>query len=382
MKRLVFAVVFALLTVFVAPAPAATADSSVCHFEELSFYQWPGGGSIDSGVSVGMSRQMKTFEPHKFDDACLSFENTMRGTVRDSVAHQGVATWVLAGPTIPSETQCDVSISVNNEPWLIGHAEVEFSQLRVESSDFSDSQDSLKRLLHLGRNTISSVANCGTFDAGNMSLSTEVDVLQVSFGEFAGVSINDGEDFTNTTEVKLNLSFDGIIAQVAVSNDGGFASAQTQVFDYKENTVTWKLRSSTSKLPRKVYVKYRVFADANDGTLGKWEKEVYSDDIILDEIAPTISFVKTSIGSGRSTISLDRVGISQTKIRVLNVGAVDDKSGVSHLQVSIATKGAPVIDAPSAKPFKVSLKKSRNQIFVRPVDSAGNVGSWKTVSTK
>jgi len=28
-----------------------------------------GGGSIDSGISVGMTRQMKTFEPNKTDDA-------------------------------------------------------------------------------------------------------------------------------------------------------------------------------------------------------------------------------------------------------------------------------------------------------------------------
>ncbi|MFM5903873.1 MAG: hypothetical protein ACKOOD_02165 [Microbacteriaceae bacterium] len=382
MKRLVLAVVVSLLTVFISPVPEATADSSVCHFESLSFYQWPGGGSIDSGISVGMSRQMKTFEPHKSDEACLGAENTMRGTVRDSVAHQGVVSWMLYGKTIPTETQCSVTFYVNQQLWMTASVSNEsgFAYFTNEHDVFS--QESLKSLLHLGRNILTSSADCGSFTDGTMNLNTEVDVLQDSFGEFSGVSINEGDDFTNTTEVKLNLSFDGIVAQVAVSNDGGFAKSQTQVFDYKDNTVTWKLRSSTSKLPRKVYVKYRLFDAANDSSLGKWEKEVYSDDIILDEIAPTISFIKTSVGTGRSLISLDRVGITQTKIRVLYVNADDDKSGVSHLQVSTALKGAPIFDVPTGKSFKVSIKKSRNQIFIRPVDSAGNVGSWRAVSTK
>lgn len=71
MKKLFAIVTTSLLLLLIAPTPTATAgvDSSVCHFASMSYSGWPGGGSIDSGISVGMTRQMKTFEPNKTDDA-------------------------------------------------------------------------------------------------------------------------------------------------------------------------------------------------------------------------------------------------------------------------------------------------------------------------
>jgi hypothetical protein len=179
----------------------------------------------------------------------------------------------------------------------------------------------------------------------------------------------------------LNLSFDGVIAQVAVSNDGGFAKAHTQIFDYQNNTITWKLRSSTTKLPRKVYVRYRSYDAANDSSYGAWNKEVYSDDIILDEVAPTISVVRASVSTGRPAVKLESRGYLPGKINTVRVTADDDRSGVAGYQVSAAPRGMRVYFVKTSN-FKVMIPFNRKVLYVRAVDGAGNHGVWRQVSTK
>ena len=384
MKKLFAIVTTSLLLLFMAPTPTATAgsDSSVCHFAAMHYSGWPGGGYIDSGVSVGMTRQMKTFEPNKTDDACLSFENTMTGTVRESVASMGEFTWQLYGKTIPEATTCSVSVSVNGQPWFSANAEPLGVVWLVRKTFDPELEDGLKPLLTRGANELSAQSDCGEFSDGSQSLTANLNVLQDSFGEFGGVSINDGDDFTNTSSVNLNLSFDGIVAQVAVSNDGGFPKSQTQVFDYKDNTVAWKLRASTSKLPRKVYIRYRLFADANDGTLGRWEKQVYSDDIILDEIAPVITAMRVSSTTSRATTVLDQVSKARTKVKAITITAKDDLSGLARLDISAQLGTGAIVKAAYGSTIKLALTNSRNTVYVRAVDAVGNTSAWKALSTK
>jgi hypothetical protein len=383
-KKLFAIVTTSLLLLFMAPTPTASAgiDSSVCHFASMSYYGWPGGGSIDNGISVGMTRQMKTFEPNKTDDACLSFENTMTGTVRESVASMGEFTWQLHGKTIPEATACSVSVSVNGQPWFIANAEPLGVVWLVRKTFDPELEDGLKPLLKLGANELSAQSDCGEFSDGPQSLTANLNVLQDSFGEFGGVSINDGDDFTNSASVNLNLSFDGIVAQVAVSNDGGFPKSQTQVFDYKDNTVIWKLRASTSKLPRKVYIRYRLFADANDGTLGIWEKQVYSDDIILDDISPVITATRVSSTASRATTVLDNVSKARTKVKAITITAKDDLSGLARLDISAQLGTGAIVKAAYGSTIKLALTNSRNTVYVRAVDAVGNTSAWKALSTK
>ncbi len=384
MKKLFAIVTTSLLLLLMAPTPTATAgvDSSVCHFAAMHYSGWPGGGYIDSGVSVGMTRQMKTFEPNKTDDACLSFENTMTGTVRESVASMGEFTWQLYGKTIPEATTCSVSVSVNGQPWFSANAEPLGVVWLVRKTFDPELEDGLKPLLKRGANELSAQSDCGEFSDGSQSLTANLNVLQDSFGEFGGVSINDGDDFTNTSSVNLNLSFDGIVAQVALSNDGGFPKSQTQVFDYKDNTVAWKLRASTSKLPRKVYIRYRLFADANDGTLGRWEKQVYSDDIILDEIAPVITAMRVSSTTSRATTVLDQVSKARTKVKAITITAKDDLSGLARLDISAQLGTGAIVKAAYGSTIKLALTNSRNTVYVRAVDAVGNTSAWKALSTK
>jgi len=325
---------------------------------------------------------MKSFEPFKTDPACVNYENTMTGTARESVSSQGEFTWMLYGFTIPTETECSVGVTVNGSPWFSADAQRDGTAWIVRRTYDPLQPDSLKPLLKLGSNDIAAQSDCGDFKDGTSFLMATMNVLEDSFGEFAGVSVNDGDDFTNTADVKLNLSFDGIIAQVAVSNDGGFPKNQTKVFDYKKNTVDWTLRASTSKLPRKVYVRYRLFADENDGTFGRWEKAVYSDDIILDTEAPVITAMRVNATTSRGTTVLDKVGKALTKVKTVSISAKDDRSGVTSLEFAVSLATNKSVRATYGKPVNLALTKSRNVVYVRALDAAGNTGGWKTLSTK
>lgn len=381
-RTLVLAVITLLLTLS-APVPAATAiGSDSCHFTSMSYYGWPGGGNIDSGISVGLTRQMKTFEPFKTNAACINFENTMTGTVRESVASKGEFTWMLYGYTIPTDTVCSIGVSVNGLPWFSADAERDGTAWLVRKTFDPSQPDVLKPLLQLGSNEFAAQSDCGDFADGTTYLAAQVNVLQDSYGDFGGVSVNDGDDYTNSTDVRLNLSFDGIVAQVAISNDGGFPKNQTKVFDYKENTVQWSLRASTSKLPRKVYVRYRLFADENDGTFGRWEKAVYSDDIILDSEAPVITTMRVSSTSSRGSIVIDKVGKALTKVKTVSISAKDNRSGVESLEFAINPTSTVTARASYGKPINLALTKSRNTLYVRAVDVAGNTGAWKAINTK
>ena len=136
----------------------------------MSYYGWPGGGSIDSGVSVGMTRQMKTFAPNYASEACLSFTNTMTGTVRESVASMGEFTWQLHGKTIPENTTCSLSVSVNGQPWFRADAEPLGSVWFVSKPFDPELEDTLKPLLKRGVNELSSQSDCGEFSDGSQSL--------------------------------------------------------------------------------------------------------------------------------------------------------------------------------------------------------------------
>jgi hypothetical protein len=171
-------------------------------------------------------------------------------------------------------------------------------------------------------------------------------------------------------------------SQTALSNDGGFSKSQTQIFDYTDNTIAWNLRTSTSKLPRKVYIRYRLFADANDSTLGRWEKQVYSDDIILDEAAPVITGMRVSATTSRATTVLDQVSKARTKVKAITITAKDDRSGVAGLDFTAQPGTGKIVKASYGSTIKLALTNSRNTVYVRVVDAVGNTSAWKALSTK
>ncbi|MFM2184808.1 MAG: hypothetical protein RIS55_456 [Actinomycetota bacterium] len=210
-----------------------------------------------------------------------------------------------------------------------------------------------------------------------------LDVHEESFGQFDGVSVNDAADYTNSPYVNVNLSFTGLISEVAISNDAGFPKSQTKVFPYKNNTVSWMLRSNPGeKTPRKIYVKYRAFSELNNGSPGKWHLETFSDDIILDMAAPVISQANLRTSTAKAYLELDSKYKGSRKTVQLSITGKDDRSGVGHVQVSPVAGLTGAVTYKYKKLNTLSVAKAAKRVFVRLKDNAGNWAKWREAKLK
>ena len=185
-----------------------------------------------------------------------------------------------------------------------------------------------------------------------------------------GISVENGAQFTNNANVSLNVSWASGAIAVLLSNDGGFKTSRR--FDLAR-TVRWTLASSgPERLPKTVYARF-VLSDGSR-TLS------YSDDIILDEVAPTISRVKATSTTGSAAVVAASTRIANTVATPsagrnyrLTIAASDDRSGVESLMI----KGRGSATTIFSKSIVVSTKSPRLQVRVK--DKAGNWSKWTTV---
>jgi hypothetical protein len=386
MKRIIsILLTTALVSTFTAALPAV-ADSSKCEFTGSRYYGWPGGGSIDSGISVGLSAHFQGFGSNLSDPACLSFTYQGLGVVKQNVAHLGSFSWLLHSPAIPENLSCEIVVTVNDYEWIRGMTTtfmgVDPTSYFESPQDF-ETQNRLKSLLKVGKNEFKTTSACESFNTQSNESVMTLDVHEGSFGEFDGVSVNDAADYTNSPYVNVNLSFTGLISEVAISNDAGFPKSQTKVFAYKNNTVSWVLRSNPGeKTPRKIYVKYRAFSELNNGAPGKWHLETFSDDIILDMAAPVISQARLSTSKAKANLSLDSKYKGERKTVQLSVTGKDDKSGVGQVQVSPVAGTTGAVTYKYKKLNTLSVAKAAKKVFVRLKDNAGNWAKWREVKLK
>lgn len=175
-----------------------------------------------------------------------------------------------------------------------------------------------------------------------------------------GVSIDDGADFTNSTKVKLHLGWDGLLDRVKVSNDGGFAPSRTEEIKVrKEGPLDWTvIELAAERIPRTVYVKFHYIAYG-------WQKQTFSDDIILDTVKPEVVAAALG-GSGAATLASAQ--------RSLRVRAKDNRSGIASMQVS---SGKPKKKAKVVKYRKAVKVPGAGRVFVRVRDGAGNWSKWR-----
>ena len=385
MRKLIATLLAAALLTLGLPAPAATAAWADCNFVMFDYGAWPGTGSYDSGMSIGVARSGKNFGSHASDEACASIETKQKAVIWQGLANKGVFTWWLVGPAVSKEEHCLVAVLVNGQEVALLSAqplkeEGGYTFARLQPDD--DGEQQIADALVVGSNQITAVPDCSTIDTSELVLNSVLEVHQDSYSDFDGVSINDGDEFTNSRDVKLSLSSSVLVAQVAISNDGGFPKSQTQVFNVANNTIDWTLKASTNLLmSRKVYIRYRVYDITNDGALGAWQKQTYSDDIILDTVAPVITKATVVNSSGGATKVLDQVSLVQRKLKKIQLSAKDDKSGVTDYQVSTASKPDGAVTVAYGNPVTISISKSRKSLYVRAKDGAGNWSQWKTLPT-
>lgn len=183
-------------------------------------------------------------------------------------------------------------------------------------------------------------------------------------GREAGVSIDNGADFTNAPEVKLYLGWSAwTYKSVKVSNDGGFAPTKTREFDVTADPLPWRLVVlGSERLPKTVYVRFQSIS-------GDWEPMTYTDDIVLDTVVPQIQSVTLTQTSASSLASARRT---------LRVKAKDNRSGVTSIQIS---KGKPRKKVRIVKYRRALPAPASGRIFVRVRDGAGNWSKWRGVAS-
>jgi hypothetical protein len=231
-----------------------------------------------------------------------------------------------------------------------------------------------------------------TNDSGNPDTASGViDVRRVPppGSGVVGVSINEAATFTNDPNVKLTVVWPALASDLAVSNDGGFASSD--VFPLPANGITeWTLDDSgPERLPKTVYLRYYgAGSDLN----------TYTDDIILDRTAPVIEAATAVEGAAAasvpaslsSSISPGSQGspASTSRRRApkryrIRLRARDATSGVVAIQAARSTRAkGPVIRVGRRV---TNLRKTINPRvryrpkLVRVKDAAGNWSRFRRV---
>jgi hypothetical protein len=181
-----------------------------------------------------------------------------------------------------------------------------------------------------------------------------------------GVSIKNGNSYSNSKQVTLNLIWPEYATSARISNDGGFAASKTQTKDLAAS-IDWELDDSVKGINTKVvYVRFNGVADTT---------KTYSDDIVLDTAAPTIE---------TSTAAIAKSAID------LSVRATDDITGVNAVQVRNGTKlvtkdyaskiSIPLVDLSLSVSSSGIRKSAVTSVEIRVSDNAGNWTGWQTVT--
>ncbi len=163
-----------------------------------------------------------------------------------------------------------------------------------------------------------------------------------------GVSIEQGDRFTNDPRVTLEISWPAGATTMRIATDGGFRGAKAQ--PVQEQAAITLAAESDSRLPHVVYVRFQG--------PGIDARETYTDDIILDTTEPVLeSATARAMARGARITTVAR----------------DALSGLGTLQVATA-RGRRPATVPYAR--RASVAGSNRQPLVRVVDRAGNASAW------
>ena len=208
-------------------------------------------------------------------------------------------------------------------------------------------------------------AGGSNFDAAPQVSKTFTILPSPPAGE-VGVSIKNGDSYTNSKQVTLNLVWPEYATSVRISNDGGFAASKTQTKDLAAS-IDWVLDDSVKGIYTKVvYIRFNGVADTT---------KTYTDDIILDTTAPTIESSSAAVASSSVDVSLK---------------ATDDITGVSKVQVRNDTKtvtkdyatkvSVPLADLSLSVSSSGVRKSATTAVEIRVSDNAGNWTGWRTIT--
>ena len=170
-----------------------------------------------------------------------------------------------------------------------------------------------------------------------------------------GIVINEGQTHTNTATVAIVANAPVGATQVELSNSPTFEPAvQSELGE----PIDWTLAASASGETATVYARYTL-ADQT-------KSAVFTDEIIFDNVAPTLSGLLT-----------ERIG----SVLIANQLGADADSAVVRLEFGYAGK---IVSRPYSETLEFSLtllpefntSSASTRLSVRAVDRAGNASDW------
>ena len=176
------------------------------------------------------------------------------------------------------------------------------------------------------------------------------------------VTINAGAQFTNDPAVELTITPPAATRTVRLSNDGGFHAAADRTLE-PTGRYPWQLtQTGQERLPKTVYVRFTGPGGTSPLT--------FSDDIILDQTAPTISSASVEGDGATAAIA------AKTRARryTLRVTARDNASGVGHVQLATSRNRPGKLRAYKRK---LTARAATAPRYVRVRDRAGNFSRWR-----
>ena len=198
--------------------------------------------------------------------------------------------------------------------------------------------------------------------------SAPVDIRPAPGSGEPGVTINNGAQYTNDTDVTISTVWPRFSSTALVSNDGGFLAPVQQPV---ANEIPWTLESSgPERLPKTIYVRFRS---------GTTNSETYTDDIILDQTAPEVLEASIDGGASASTASISKTRRTKKRAAVLLIRAKDNVSGVLSAQVK---QGKRKPGRWQAFKSHVALPGRFGRILVRVRDRAGNISKWRLAKVR
>ena len=188
-----------------------------------------------------------------------------------------------------------------------------------------------------------------------------------------GVTINDGARYTNDPDVVLRVVSAQGADRVLLSNDGGFGAPVSRPIAATAR-YPWTLDRDPGRderLPKTVYARFGGPAGTSPLT--------FTDDIILDTIAPTVVQATLSAVETRALASAAAAKPRKARRFTVRLRARDNASGVARLQLA-ANRRRPQ----KARPFKrtTTFRARTAPRYVRVYDAAGNPSRWRRLRTR
>ena len=193
----------------------------------------------------------------------------------------------------------------------------------------------------------------GVVDEGELTLA----VHPRSPGGPVGVSIDDGERFTNMRSVMLHVRWPAGADTVTVSSDRGFRGARARPL--KARLPFTLAGRGPDRLPRTVYLRF------DHGT------RTYRDEIILDRSHPVVRAASVAPTSAAGAAAVRAHGFR------VRLSARDHTSGVAFVQFA-SNRAHPT----RRVRYRGSLvvRAAMRPTYVRVLDRAGNMSRWRRLA--